>query len=142
MDSELAASWQSGMTTDRHRRASMPLEVLHRALVLLGGGAAGEGAEIAAAAGLRILFARIEPVFAGRQFADHGELPTKNVLSTRTNCAAIFGSGQPRPAKRKKEKATDGVAHKLSDLLFGAGAPFIAASPRRRSGEILRICRR
>jgi len=46
----------------------MPFEILHRALVLLGGGAAGEGAEVAATAGLRIFLARIEPVLAGRQF--------------------------------------------------------------------------
>src|ERR1700730_1816884 len=53
-------------------KASMPLEILHRALVLLRGGAAGAGADIAAPAGARILLARIEPVFAGRQFANHG----------------------------------------------------------------------
>ena len=52
----------------------MPFEILHGALVLLGGGAAVEGTEIAASAGLRIYFARIEPVFAGRQFADHWRL--------------------------------------------------------------------
>ena len=52
----------------------MPLEILHRALVLFGGGAAGKRAEIAAPAGLRIDFARKEPVFAGRQFTDHGVL--------------------------------------------------------------------
>src|SRR5580704_2227591 len=50
----------------------MPFEILHGAFVLLGGGAAVEGAEIAAFAGLGIYLARIEPVFAGRQFADHG----------------------------------------------------------------------
>jgi len=50
----------------------MPFEILHGAFVLLGGGAGAEGAEIAAFAGLRIYLARIEPVFSGRQFADHG----------------------------------------------------------------------
>src|SRR5689334_11368106 len=53
-------------------RKSAPLEILHGALVLLRGGAAGKGAEIAPLASLRIYFARIEPVFAGRKFANHG----------------------------------------------------------------------
>jgi hypothetical protein len=42
----------------------MPFEVLHVALVLFGGGARFEGAEIAAFAGFRIELAGIEPVFA------------------------------------------------------------------------------
>ena len=62
----------------------MPFEILHGTLVLLGGGAAVEGTEIAASAGLRIYLARIEPVFAGRQFADHwrvlGNAPPPNIM--------------------------------------------------------------
>ncbi len=50
----------------------MPLEVLHGALVLFGGFPRGEGAEVASFASLRILFARVEAVFAGLQFPDHG----------------------------------------------------------------------
>jgi len=50
---------------------SMPLEILHRALVLLGPGTAGERAEIAPPAGLRILLARIQPVLPGRELPDH-----------------------------------------------------------------------
>ncbi|HZE53186.1 MAG TPA: hypothetical protein VE111_07960 [Bradyrhizobium sp.] len=42
----------------------MPLEILHRALVLLGGGTRLEGAEVAALAGLRISFPGVEPVLA------------------------------------------------------------------------------
>lgn len=39
--------------------------------MLLGRGAAREGAQIAAPPGLRILLARMEPVFAGGEPADH-----------------------------------------------------------------------
>ena len=49
----------------------MTLEILHRALVLLGGGAGLERAEIAPPAGLRVELARIEAVAAGLKFADH-----------------------------------------------------------------------
>src|ERR1700726_4737923 len=59
----------------------MPFEILHRTLVLLGGGAAIEGAQIAAAAGLRVHIARIEPVFAGGQLADHGVISRRRVYA-------------------------------------------------------------
>ena len=49
----------------------MTLEILHLALVLLGRRPAFERAEIAALARLGIHLARIEAVFARRQFADH-----------------------------------------------------------------------
>src|SRR6185437_4389856 len=55
-------------------RNSMALEVLHLALVLLRRGARLEGAEVAALAGLGIGLARIEPVFARSELADHGDL--------------------------------------------------------------------
>ena len=85
---DLASSWASfgiilGIIKCRYRehprshpRSKMtilvPLEILHRALVPFCGGARSEGAEIAAPPGLRILRARIEPVFAGGKLADHG----------------------------------------------------------------------
>jgi hypothetical protein len=49
----------------------MPLEILHRLLMLLRRRAVLEGAEVAAFAGLGVELARIEPVLAGFQFADH-----------------------------------------------------------------------
>src|SRR5437870_4725342 len=55
--------------------ASMALEVLHGALVLLGRCARRKRAEIAAAAGLRVDFARIEPIAARLELADHHRLP-------------------------------------------------------------------
>ena len=51
--------------------ASMPFEILHRALMLFGGGTACECAEVAAASGPRIFLPRIEPVLAGCELADH-----------------------------------------------------------------------
>src|SRR5262245_26885584 len=52
--------------------ASMALEVLHGALVLLGRRPCLEGAEIAAPAGLRVRLARIEAIAARLELADHG----------------------------------------------------------------------
>src|SRR5215472_7583109 len=49
----------------------MTLEVLHGALVLLGRRARTERAEVAAAAGLRVDFARIEAIAARLELADH-----------------------------------------------------------------------
>ena len=50
----------------------MALEILDGAFVPFGGSARGKGAEIAALPGLPIFLARIEPVFAGFELADHG----------------------------------------------------------------------
>src|SRR5580700_6804008 len=55
--------------------ASMTLEVLHGALVLLGRRARRKRAEVAAAAGLRIELARIEAIAARFELADHRRLP-------------------------------------------------------------------
>jgi hypothetical protein len=54
---------------------SMMLEVLHGALVPLGRRAGRKRAEVAAAAGLRADFARIEPIAARLELADHRRLP-------------------------------------------------------------------
>lgn len=59
----------------------MPLEILHRPLMAFGRGAAGEGAEIAPPPGLRVYFARVEPVFAGGQLADHGDFSLREIIS-------------------------------------------------------------
>jgi hypothetical protein len=68
----------------------MPLEILHRALVLLRCRTGGECAEIPPPAGLRILLARIEPVFAGSKFADHGDLAA--AVPRQSKFAERFGS--------------------------------------------------
>src|SRR6185437_1732098 len=60
--------------------ASVPLEILHFALVLLGRRARLERSEIAALAGVRIGLARIEPVLASFEFADH-----RSLLCSRRN---------------------------------------------------------
>jgi hypothetical protein len=60
----------------------MPLEVLHRALVLLGGGSSFEGAKISTAFGLRIELPRVQSIFAGTEFADH-ESPSSQINGSR-----------------------------------------------------------
>src|SRR5215813_134235 len=55
--------------------ASMTLEILHGALVLLGRRARLVRAEITAAAGLRVDLARIEAIAARAELADHRRLP-------------------------------------------------------------------
>src|ERR1700688_1105992 len=58
----------------------MPLEILHVAFVLLRRLLAGESAEIAPPAGARIFLARVEPVLAGLEFADHWTLPSSGLI--------------------------------------------------------------
>jgi len=62
-----------GRVKPGHDAGSSPLEELHGALVLLRLSAAPKGAEIAAPAGLRIYFTRIEPVLAGCELANYGQ---------------------------------------------------------------------
>src|SRR5205085_5526543 len=71
----------------RFNAGSMPLEILHRALVLFRRRAGFEGAKVAALAGFRVDFAGIEPVFARLQFSDHRK---HHLLASpvRNNCAA------------------------------------------------------
>jgi hypothetical protein len=61
-------------------RAPSPFtfEVLYRAFVLFRRFPRVEGAEVFPLAGLRIYFARIEPVFTGLQFSNHCDLPPRN----------------------------------------------------------------
>src|ERR1044072_8516381 len=81
----------------RFGAGSMPLEVLHVALVLFRRCTRLEGAEVAALAGFRVDFAGIEPVFARLQFSDH----VKHRLLTRPGRtigppALLFRSGYSR----------------------------------------------
>src|SRR5262245_48137240 len=68
--------------------ASMTLEILHGALVLLGRRARLERAEITAATGLRVDLARIEAIAARTELADHRRLPraacTRRMLRVAT----------------------------------------------------------
>src|SRR5580692_850909 len=64
----------TGETSRLKRRASMVLEVLHGAFVLLGGSSAAERPQIFPLAGPRVGLARVEAVFGGIEFADHVDL--------------------------------------------------------------------
>src|SRR5919199_1137834 len=71
----------------------MAFEKLHRALVALCGGTAGERAEIAPPAGARILLARVEAVLAGGELPDHDRCSDRGVRRSNdhaqtTNAAA------------------------------------------------------
>jgi uncharacterized protein (DUF433 family) len=52
----------------------MPFEILHRALMFFSGGEGGKRTQIPPFAGLGIFLARIEPILAVFQFADHDSL--------------------------------------------------------------------
>src|ERR1700749_443116 len=79
-------------------RRLMPFEILNRALVLLGRGTGAEGAKIAASASLRIFLARIKPVLAGCELADHRYLSRRrHSLPNQTSRQRLV---PPRPANR------------------------------------------
>jgi hypothetical protein len=78
----------------------MPLEKLYGALVLLRRGGATERAEITPPAGLRIFLARIEPIFAGGELADHGEFLNGGSKNASVQIArAEIGSGKALPVR-------------------------------------------
>ena len=52
-------------------RASMPLEILHFALMLFGCRTRGKGAEVAALACLLVLLARVKAILTRFELADH-----------------------------------------------------------------------
>src|SRR5262245_55913456 len=94
-----------------HSATSMALEVLHGALVLLGRRPRLEGAEIATPAGFPVRLARIKPIAARLELADHRRLPRAaralRILRARARrCAVLaiasllrwFGFCQPRRA--------------------------------------------
>jgi hypothetical protein len=55
----------------RTRTLSVVLEILHRFLVLLGGATGGKRPKVAPFSSLRILFARVQPIFPTFQFPNH-----------------------------------------------------------------------
>src|SRR6266700_5162213 len=110
----------------------MPLEILHLLLVLLGGRARLEGAEIPALAGLEIDLPRVEPVFAGAQFADHEAFPPECHLPPPTDRGrARFLHRLPCGAKTWSPKGCSvGV---LMTMKLRAIVPWQALQPPVRS---------
>jgi hypothetical protein len=68
----------------------MPLEILHGAFVLFSSGARFESTEIAALAGFRIHFARIQPILSRLQFADHGSVSFSLFMASIVIAALLF----------------------------------------------------
>jgi hypothetical protein len=60
--------------------ALVPLEILHRALVLRGGGSGFEGTEISTMFGLRIDFPRVQTILTRTEFADHEPLNSQSIF--------------------------------------------------------------
>jgi hypothetical protein len=65
------APWRGVLFGARHGASSMPFEELYGTLMLFRFLKRRERAQVATLAGLGILFARIQPVFARFQFANH-----------------------------------------------------------------------
>src|SRR5882757_3665418 len=80
--------------------ALVSLEVLHRALVLFGGGPRFERAQISTALGLRIELPRIQTIFARAQFADHEYTSSNLHATTSMSAKAHFWLDSAMPPSR------------------------------------------
>src|SRR6188768_307803 len=90
------------------RAVSVTLEVLHRALVLLRGGARPEGSEISALAGFPIELARVEPVFSGAELADHAhQWSTDRSTALPQDDESVCGILTTRRARRRASAPSD-----------------------------------
>src|SRR5947199_6848677 len=97
----------------------MPLEILHRSFVALGGGARLECAKIAPLAGLWIDLARVQTVFAALQFPDHRRLRTRRLEHRRRS--SVVKRRTPRAVARNTPfKSCD--CHMPNAAAPGAGA--------------------
>jgi hypothetical protein len=70
-------------------------EILHGALVLFGRLESRKGSQVPAFAGLWVRFSGIKAILAGCQFADHGDIPWKSLVSQVHKAA----TGMPSLAK-------------------------------------------
>src|SRR5438132_9271900 len=80
---------------------SVALEILHVALMLLGGGARFERSEIAALAGARIDLAGVEAEPAGTELADHCRCPSALIATERES----WYSASPRRGQTRQHRA-------------------------------------
>ena len=104
---------------------SMPLEILHGALVLLRRRARREGAEIAPPPGPRIFLARIEPVLAGRRACGSWRmLRTRFVYRKATVCILFRGHAPVHPrSAHLRARAPGHATTKSHGRKKGSGAP-------------------
>src|SRR5690348_5258429 len=97
----------------------MALEVLHGALVFLGGGARREGAEIPSPPRFGIRLARIQPVLAGSELADH-DASGARTPSRRSHRMPASSVGRLRRAERETVQRFPAAAGILDEHHFAA----------------------
>src|SRR6516165_401285 len=115
--------------------ASMTLEILHRALVLLGRRTRLERAEITAAAGFRVDLARIEAIAARAELADHRYLPraagTRRMLLFAARLCALVAIMGLRRRFRRWSTARSGRKFRLVSRRVPLGTAEFQAHRRR-----------
>src|SRR5262245_51616981 len=97
--------------------SAVMLEVLDRALVLLGGGARLERTEILPRAGLPARLLRVEPVLAGLELPDHVPLLFQSNVSTSTDTISADS-----PASCTAKPATCPYSHRPRSACHSAGS--------------------
>src|SRR6266511_6054635 len=122
--------------------ASMTLEILNGAFVFLGRCARLERAEIAAPAGLRVDLARIEPVAAGLELADHRRLLAASawrILRFPAHSCALVAIVRPPSmvsTRVNRREPTKVPAHlKMMRQVLQVSAPAVGAISVKRQQE-------
>jgi hypothetical protein len=102
-----------------------PLKKLHGAFMLFGRGARGEGPQIAAAAGFRILLQRIEAIATRFELADHYGFPKQQLMK------ATLSSEESCSMARKTKRKWSGEVTKHSHALDLEPKVFTWKNPKR-----------
>ena len=135
-----ASSASAPATSPSTKACSAPLEELHRALVLLGGGAVGEGPQISPAPALGIPLARVEPILAGGELSDHTDklgigaavVDRRRRRGHRHRRRTRSAGRRSRPGPRRRSRSRPRRHSRPGTRASGAGA---ACWSRRWSGR-------